>query len=178
MENLTNKLKNLKSKLEELITKYENYFGGLEKSPPVKLHEEISKEIKSMVGRTIFTLSQQFLFNHIVQRLRTYEVLWEKLTKKREDELSNSKKTVMKPTPPRTRQFFKLSTGKEKEEVKKLYQDFVKSGKEGGKTLPFHLFEKHIEDQVNTIKKKFFCSSVIVWIEKEGEIPRIKAKPE
>lgn len=180
MEDLTEKLKVLKEKIEDLRVKYENYFAGFEKLPPLKLHEEISKEIKSLTGKTLMSYSVQFLLNQIAQRFRTYETLWEKQMKRKEEGIANMRRQAGRSSAfPETRQFFKFSSGEEREELSKLYEDFVKtSGKIGGKALTFEQFEKYITKQVDTIKKKFSCSSVVVWIEKEGESSKIKAKPE
>lgn len=180
MEDLTQKLKILKEKIEELRVKYENYFAGFEKLPPLKLHEEISKEINSLTGKTLMSYGVQFLLNQIAQRFRTYEALWEKQMRRREEGIVNMRRLEGRAFAfPDTRQFFKFSSGDEKEELKKLYQDFVKnSGKIGGKPLSFEQFEKFINRQIDTIKRKFSCSSVIVWIEKNGEEAKIKAKPE
>ncbi len=180
MEDLTERLKILREKIEDLRVKYENYFAGFEKLPPLKLHEEISKEINSLTGKTLMSYSLQFLLNQIAQRFRTYEALWEKQMKRREEGLLNMIKEGGKAfASSQTRQFFKFSSGSEREELKKLYQDFVKnSGKIGGKTISLEQFEKYISQQVNTLKKKFSCSSVVVWVEKEGDTAKIKAKPE
>jgi hypothetical protein len=180
MEDLTKRLKILKEKIEDLRVKYENYFAGFEKIPPIKLHEEVSKEINALVGNTSMSYGLQYLLNQIAQRFRTYESLWEKQMKKREEGLLNKKRVEGRAFAyPQTREFFKFSSGSEKEEIKKLYQDFVKnSGKIGGKTVSFEQFERYIFQQVNTLKKKFSCSSVVVWIEKEGDTAKIKAKPE
>lgn len=180
MEDLREKLKILKEKIEELRVKYENYFSGFEKLPPLKLHEEISKEINSLIGKTSMSYGAQFLLNQIAQRFRTYEGLWEKQMKRREEGLENMRRQAGRSLAfPETKQFFKFSSGNEREEIEKLYQDFVKnSGKIGGKSLSFEQFEKFIKRQIDTIKGKFSCSSVVVWIEKEGEEAKIKAKPE
>ncbi len=180
MEDLTEKLKILKEKIEDLRVKYENYFAGFEKLPPIKLHEEISKEINSLTGKTLMSYAVQFLLNQIVQRFRTYETLWEKQMRRREGSIANMRKQAGRAfASPQTKQFFKFSSGTEKEELNKLYQDFLKnSGKMGGKSLTFEQFEKYISQQVNTLKKKFSCSSVVIWIEKEGDSSKIKAKPE
>lgn len=180
MEDLIERLKILKEKVENLRVKYENYFAGFEKLPPIKLHDEISKEINSLTGKTLMSHSLQFLLNQVAMRFRTYEALWEKQMKKREESLSNIKREGGKASvSPQTRQFFKFSSGNEKEELKKLYQDFVKnSGKIEGKTVSFEQFEKYIYHQVNTLKEKFSCSSVVIWVDKEGDTAKIKAKPE
>ncbi len=180
MEDLTERLKVLKEKIEELRVKYENYFAGFEKLPPFKLHDEISKEINSLMGKTLMSYGLQYLLNQIAQRFRTYESLWEKQMKRREEGLLNMKREGGRAFAfPQTREFFKFSSGNEKDELKKLYQDFVKnSGKIAGKTVSFEQFERYISQQVNTLKKKFSCSLVVVWVEKEGDTAKIKAKPE
>ncbi len=180
MEDLTERVKVLKEKIEELRLKYENYFAGFEKLPPFKLHEEISKEINSLMGRTLMSYGVQFLLNQIAQRFRTYETLWEKQMKRREEGIADMRRQAGRAFAfPQTKQFFKFSSGTEKEELNKLYQDFLKSsGKISGKSLSFEQFEKFINRQVDTIKRKFSCSSVVVWIEKDGEEAKIKAKPE
>lgn len=180
MEDLAKRLKILKEKVEHLRVKYENYFAGFEKNPPLKLHEEVSKEINSITGETLKSYNLQFLSNQIANRFRTYEALWEREMRKREGGLLDMKRKLGKAFAfPETREFFKFSSGKEKEELRKLYQDFVKnSGKIEGKTASFEQFEKYISQQVNTIKKKFSCSSVVVWVDKEEEAAKIKAKPE
>ncbi|MGQ9617865.1 MAG: hypothetical protein ACUVUG_02765 [Candidatus Aminicenantia bacterium] len=180
MENLSERLRTLRGKLEELIIKYENYFSRIEKEPPTELHKEVAKGISSFMGRTAMNISQQFLFNQILQRFRTYEALWEKMKKKIEEEIEGGVKPVSRRPPvTETKQFFKFSTESKKEELEKLYKSFVESSAKAGiPKMPYSTFEKYILNQINTIKNKFPCSSVIVWVEKEGDKPKIKAKPE
>jgi hypothetical protein len=66
----------LDQQLNELITKYEQYFIGLEKREPLKLLYEVQKMVRRYTGVPINNTMYKHRFNMQVARLNTYREHW------------------------------------------------------------------------------------------------------
>jgi hypothetical protein len=75
----------LEKKLNELITKYEQYFIGLEKREPLLLLGEVEKLVRSYSGVPINNTMHKHRFNMLVARLNTYREHWNRILKLMEE---------------------------------------------------------------------------------------------
>jgi len=75
----------LEKKLNELITKYEQYFIGLEKREPLLLLGEVEKLVRSYSGVPINNTMYKHRFNMLVARLNTYREHWNRILKLMEE---------------------------------------------------------------------------------------------
>lgn len=75
----------LDNKLNVLITKYEQYFIGLEKREPLQLLGEVEKLVRCYSGVPIHNTMYKHRFNMLVARLNTYREHWSRILKLMEE---------------------------------------------------------------------------------------------
>ncbi|MFZ2948291.1 MAG: MXAN_5187 C-terminal domain-containing protein [Desulfuromonadaceae bacterium] len=75
----------LEKRLSELITKYEQYFIGLEKREPLLLLGEVEKLVRSYSGVPINNTMHKHRFTMLVARLNTYREHWNRILKLMEE---------------------------------------------------------------------------------------------
>jgi hypothetical protein len=75
----------LDQKLNELITKYEQYFIGLEKREPLILLGEVEKLVRRYTGTKINNTMYKHRFTMLVARLNTYREHWNRILKLMEE---------------------------------------------------------------------------------------------
>ena len=72
-------LPQLERKLGELITKYEQYFIGLEKREPVQILAEVEKLAHRYAGTPINNTMYKYKYNMLVARFNTYREHWNRI---------------------------------------------------------------------------------------------------
>ena len=75
----------LDQKLSGLITKYEQYFIGLEKREPLQLLGEVEKLVRRYSGVPINNTMYKHRFTMLVARLNTYREHWNRILKLMEE---------------------------------------------------------------------------------------------
>lgn len=75
----------LEQQLSELISKYEQYFIGLEKREPYTLLVEVQKLVRRNTGVPINNTMYKHRFNMLVARLNTYREHWNRILKLMEE---------------------------------------------------------------------------------------------
>lgn len=75
----------LDHKLNELITRYEQYFIGLEKREPLQLLGEVEKLVRRYTGVPIHNTMYKHRFTMLVARLNTYREHWSRILKLMEE---------------------------------------------------------------------------------------------
>ena len=76
----------LDKKLNELITKYEQYFIGLEKREPLLLLGEVEKLVRRYTGTPINNTMYKHRYTMLVARLNTYREHWNRILKLMEEQ--------------------------------------------------------------------------------------------
>jgi hypothetical protein len=72
-------------KLSELVTRYEQYFIGLEKREPLLLLGEVEKLVRRYTGIPINNTMYKHRFTMLVARLNTYREHWNRILKLMEE---------------------------------------------------------------------------------------------
>lgn len=75
----------LEQKLSELISKYEQYFIGLEKREPLPLLADVEKLVRRYTGTKINNTMYKHRFTMMVARLNTYREHWNRILKLMEE---------------------------------------------------------------------------------------------
>lgn len=78
-------LPKLEQQLNELISKYEQYFIGMEKREPLQLAAEVQKMVRRYTGAPINNTMYKHRFNMLVARLNTYREHWSRITRLMEE---------------------------------------------------------------------------------------------
>lgn len=69
----------LEQQLKELITRYEQYFVGLEKREPLPLLLQVEKMVRRYAGIPINNTMYKHKYNMLVARLNTYREHWNRI---------------------------------------------------------------------------------------------------
>lgn len=72
-------IQQLDHQLNELITRYEHYFSGLEKREPLQLRKEIETTIRRSIGSPIHNTMHNHRFTTVVARFNTYLERWNRI---------------------------------------------------------------------------------------------------
>ena len=75
----------LDQKLSELISRYEQYFIGLEKREPLQLLGEVEKTVRRYSGVPIINTMHKYRFTMLVARLNTYREHWNRILRLMEE---------------------------------------------------------------------------------------------
>lgn len=163
-------LHDLARDIEILRTRYDQYFMGLEKLPPERLRAKVNKVIiKSDLG-TARRAALRFRFTRLVQKLRSYESMWDRMM--REIETGKRKREVLKGASrqPVNRRYAHAestaSTHKDQEmmaqlareeasqqdDISLLYKEFVEARKKMGKVTTMD--EDAFRRKVAPLRKK------------------------
>lgn len=73
------------NRLKELITRYEQFFMGLEKREPLKLLEEIEKLVRRYATTPITNTMHKHRYNNLVARLNSYRQHWNRILREIEE---------------------------------------------------------------------------------------------
>lgn len=76
---LEEELTDLAGRIERLRVLYQQYFMGLERMPPLVQREQLERRIRESPLNEARRATYKFRFQSLVQRLRTYEVYWDRL---------------------------------------------------------------------------------------------------
>lgn len=72
-------------KLKELITRYDQYFLGLEKREPLKLLEELEKLVRRYATTSISNTMHKHRYNNLVARFNSYRQHWNRIVREIEE---------------------------------------------------------------------------------------------
>lgn len=76
---LEEELTDLAGRIERLRVLYQQYFMGMERIPPLVQREQLERRIRESALNDIRRAAFKFRFQSLIQRLRTYEVYWDRL---------------------------------------------------------------------------------------------------
>ncbi len=75
----------LENELKELITRYEQYFVGLEKREPLQLMNAVDRMVRRYNGVPINNTMYKHKYNMLVARLNTYREHWNRILRQIEE---------------------------------------------------------------------------------------------
>lgn len=76
---LEEELTDLAGRIERLRVHYQQYFMGMERVPPLIQREQLERRIRESPLNEARRAAYKFRFHTLLQRLRTYEVYWDRL---------------------------------------------------------------------------------------------------
>lgn len=167
MENAINLLKR----------EFEKYFGGGSKKPPTDDQTKLEKAIKKYVGAPGLNYAQRFRYSSLVARFNTYNELWNKqLRMKEEGKYQTGPQQPPPVHPPKAHSERK----KTKDPLESIYNDYLanreKTG-EGAPPLNFDGFTQVVSKQREALINKFHCKDVKFYVTIEDGKTKLKAKP-
>jgi len=162
-------------KLQKLKVEYDQYFAGVIKIPPFKLHEEVKRIIRLQSGKPISNTSLQFKYNSLVGRYTSYNNLWTRHMRQLEEgTLKHGQKTGMGDAKAAEKPLT------EETSAEKLYKDYMTAQKSLNASvdgITVKGLQAIINKQTAAIQAKYKCSSVDYKVVIENGKPKIKATP-
>ncbi len=76
---LEEELTDLRGRIERLRVLYQQYFMGMERIPPLVQREQLERRVRESALNDVRRAAVKFRFQSLIQRLRTYEVYWDRL---------------------------------------------------------------------------------------------------
>ncbi|MBX7144854.1 MAG: hypothetical protein K1X79_10420 [Oligoflexia bacterium] len=81
---IRSQLDQLEANINDLKVQFEQYFAGLNKFPPDKLHAQVKREIRRLLAAPFKNSELSFRLRALEGRYRTYHTYWERVQKQRE----------------------------------------------------------------------------------------------
>lgn len=82
---LENELFDIANKVERLRVHYMQYFMGIEKYPPLTLHEQLERQVRNSPLNNVRKGALKFRFSALLQRYRIYETYWDRVMREIEE---------------------------------------------------------------------------------------------
>lgn len=163
----------LEMKVRQLKTDYDQYFAGVLKIPPFKLHDEVKRMIRHHSGTPISNTALAFKYNSVVGRYTSYNSLWTR--QMRDLDEGRITRGGRRTTP----------AGAEQKEIQesqaeRIYKEYVAAKQKlNQKTdgIKVKAIADMLEKQTAQIKARFNCSTVDYKVVVEGGKAKIKAVP-
>lgn len=174
----------LDTRLKELITRYEQYFIGLEKREPLKLLEEVEKLVRRYANAPINNTMYKHRYNGLVARFSSYRQHWSRILREIEEgrysrdrfraELHESQRNPVKS--PKAEQHQTASP--HDQEVERIYAELVEARRSC--KLPIDGLTKQqlaetLDKQRPALSQKLGTSEIQFRVVVEGGKPKIKA---
>jgi hypothetical protein len=167
MENAINLLKR----------EFEKYFGGGSKKPPTDDQTKLEKAIKKYIGAPGLNYAQRFRYQSLVARFNTYNELWNKQLRMKEE---GKFQTGPQGAPVHAHKTSTEKKSKKDNPLESVYNDYLanreKTG-EGAPPLNFEGFTQVVSKQREALINKFHCKDVKFYVTVEDGKTKLKAKP-
>ena len=82
---LEEELKALDFEIRRLKVQYDLYFQGAVPRPPTDQHGSLSRAMRKLQGVELRNLSERFMYNNIVNKFNTFQELWNKMMRMKEE---------------------------------------------------------------------------------------------
>ncbi len=183
---LADDITSLEKKLIQLKVDYEQYFLGMQKTAPERLRSEVEKLIRLYTNQRITNTALNFRLNTVVAKFSSYRTYWDRTIREieegryiREKFRMKLHETMRQPAPP-VQQTARpaVSTPSEEDNVKRVYEEYVKARKITNEPIPkFEAVADMIKKQAPVIKEKYKASSVDFKVVIEDGKAKLKAVP-
>ncbi|HOP39647.1 MAG TPA: MXAN_5187 C-terminal domain-containing protein [Geobacteraceae bacterium] len=163
--------------LKELITKYEQYFLGLEKREPLKLREDVERFSRRYNASAVSNTMLLFRYNSLKSRLASYRQHWNRITrlieegKYHRDRFKMERESVAKAKP---------SPVAAESEVDQLFHEFTKACRMCNvptANITREAIASSLRKHRSAITEKYRCGELEFRVLVEDGKPKIKARP-
>jgi hypothetical protein len=174
---LDNELDEIERAIAQLKRDFEMYFCGAAKQPPIDSRTKLEKIIRKQGQNTGFSYAQRFRFTTLSARFNTYQDLWSKQLKAKEEGKFAAGAT---PLPPSREAPITTKLRRTQNKTENLFNQYAQHREKNGEAPPnmdIQKFSKLIDSQRDALIKKYRCKDVEFYIAVEEGKTRLKAKP-
>ncbi len=163
--------------IAQLKRDFEMYFCGVVKQPPLDSRTKLEKIIRKQGQNTSFSYAQRFRFTTLSARFNTYQDLWSKQLKAKEEGKFAAGNSPLSPSKeaPITKKIRRTV-----DKTENLFSQYAQLRQKNGEAPPnmdVQKFSKLIDSQRDALIKKYRCKDVEFYISVEEGKTRLKAKP-
>jgi hypothetical protein len=178
VKQLDRELDEVEKAISQLKRDFEMYFAGASRQPPTETCTKLEKTIRKYSQNTGYSYAQRFRFGNLAARFNTYQDLWSKQLKAKEEgkfAAGNSPIPASKEAPITTKRFKKTENKTEK--LFNQYAEFRQKNGEPPPNMNSDKFSQLIASQRDSLIKKYHCKDVEFYIAVEEGKTKLKAKP-
>lgn len=188
---LSDDLDHLDVSIRQLQRKWEMFFSGVEKRPPAELQSMVEKLVKKYAFSEIRNNTERFRYQTLTSRFNTFNELWQKRLRAREEGRSfglHGARSAAPPTPmppepgarPRggSGQFRVEDPSRDETAVRALYERFVEARQQTGEggAPAYESFRRLIDKQTTKIMGDKGARAVDFRLDTSGGKVALKAK--
>lgn len=176
-------LNELESGVSQLKRDYDMFFAGAEKRPPVQLRQRVETSIRRYSSVLSLSYAQRFRYNTLVARFSSYQDLWSKQMRYKEEGRNPSGVIIHPDSKPDSKPKVttqNLTQDPQKEKREELFQEYVRTREETGEGKPglnFQKFCELLDQQQKQIIDKYHCKQVDFFVKVEAGHAKLKARP-
>lgn len=189
-------LDKLEEDIRKLKNKYDQFFTGISKVPPMSDRRALEAYIHELSKQKIRENTRRFRFQTLLSRFNQYRELWARKMREREEGPLDfrRRKSMLEAAPPpslppagplaretpsRPESYVKVTAGTNGEEVRKLYDQIEREHFKLGKLPPvtFEQLAVMVEKQSQLVRDKYHVDAVAFRVETIDGKVRLKAKP-
>ena len=174
---LDRELDDVEKAISQLKRDFEMYFAGVTRQPPNDSRAKLEKIIRKYSLNTSYSYAQRFRFSNLAARFNTYQDLWSKQLKAKEEgkfAAGNS------PIPPSREAPITKKHKKTQDKAGSLFDQYAQFREKNGEPPPninSEKFKQMIDTQRDSLMKKYHCKDVEFYIAVEEGKTKLKAKP-
>ena len=168
-------LDHFEKNLNDLKRDYDTFFSGASKQPPFDLRKKVETTVRKFSTNQSFSYAQRFRYNSLVARFNSFQDLWNKQMRIKEEgrspsgSLITAKITTSNP-----------SVDQKEQKLRLLYQEYMSLREKNGEGLPnmdYKVFCEALKKQQEQIISKYQCKDVDFFVKVEGGHTKLKARP-
>ena len=188
-------------KLEEMIrivkAKYDQFFAGIQKTPPTFERRGVDVYIHEMSRQKMRDNARRFRFNTLTARWNQFRELWGRRMREREEgplEFERRKAALSEPLPADRRDaaapkrtvtsgeadpYVKVAPGTNGEEIRALFDQIQRANTELGKSnsVTFEQLSAMVQKQSEMVRARYNVNAVAFRVETVDGKVKLKAKP-
>jgi DNA-binding protein H-NS len=191
-------LDKLEEDIRKLKNKYDQFFSGIQKMPPMMDRKNVEILIYEIGKTKMRDNGRRFRYNTLLSRYNQYREMWGRKMREREEgpldfrrraaalaEPSTPKvtetaaPTAQRVTSPNGETYVKVAPGTNGDELRKLYDQLQEQHTKLGKSSPITMdqLKQMIEKQSEVVRSRYNVNAVAFRVETvEGKV-KLKAKP-
>lgn len=189
-------LDKLEEDLRKLKNKYDQFFAGIQKTPPSHERRLVEVYVHELGKLKMRENARRFRYNQLVSRLNQLRELWGRKMREREEgpvdfrrrqaALSGASEPVAQPprapervTSPAVDPYVRMAPGSNGEEMKRLYEEIrnehLKQGRQPN--MSFEQLSAMIQKQTEVVRSRYQVNTVAFRVETVDGKVKLKAKP-
>jgi hypothetical protein len=181
--------------IRKLKNKYDQFFSGFQKMPPMTERRNLEVHIHEMSKEKIRDSGRRFRFNTLVSRYNQYREMWARRMREREEgplDFKRRQAAMNEETPPPAERaaakrvtsseadpYVRVAPGTNGEGVQKLYEQIQSENRKLGKdsNVTFDQLAAMVEKQTQMVRERYNVNTVAFRVETVDGKVKLKAKP-